>query len=223
MRLVFAHGTGLAGPAAFPQQAAAFPQAEFPVLPGYGDEQPAVGDVAAAAQALALRAADADALVGYSYGGVIAAMAACMEQPVALVLIEPALFQLSRDRPASAGLIERLEPVYLDASLTDETFEQAFMQALTGRDIGPALTADALRSSRRERLHGAPWRHPVDPECIAETRTLVLTGGWNEEYEEVAAALVGLGAEHAVLGGHEHRVVDHPDCSERIRAFVAAS
>lgn len=222
MRLIFVHGTGQIGRDAFPQQAAAFPRAEFPVLPGYGDEEPTVGDVAAAAHALALHAADADGLVGFSYGGVTAAMAACLEQPAALVLIEPALFQLARDRPASAALIERLEPVYLDASLTDETFEQAFMQALTGRDIGPAITADALRASRRERLHGAPWRHPIDPGCMAETRMLVLTGGWNEEYEEVAAALVGLGAEHEVLAGHGHRVIDHPGCSERIRAFVDA-
>lgn len=56
----------------------------------------------------------------------------------------------------------------------------------------------------------------------AETRTLVLTGGWKDEYEGVAAALVELGAEHEVLAGHDHRVVDHPACSDRIRDFVNA-
>ncbi len=221
-RLVFVHGSGHAGAAAFPAQAAAFPSATFPVLAGYGDEAPAVGDVAASAQAIAMSSTDAEAVVGFSYGGVVAAMAACMEQPAALVLVEPALFQLARDRPATAGLIQRLEPIYLDATLTDATFERALMRALTGEDVGAAATADALRSSRRSRLHGAPWRHAVDPACLAETRMLVLTGGWNEEYEEVAAALVALGAEHAVLTGHGHRVVDHPDCSDRIRTFVAA-
>lgn len=222
MRLVFAHGSGHVGPDAFPQQAEAFPDALFPVLPGYGGDAPAVGDVAAAAQLLALQAADADGLVGYSYGGVSAALAACMEQPAALVLIEPALFQLAREQPASAALIARLEPLYLDASLTDERFGRGFLGELQGEDPGPLATAEALSWSRRTRLHGAPWRHPVDPDCIAETRTLVLSGGWNDEYEEVAAALVGLGAEHAVLAGHGHRVIDHPECSERIRAFVAA-
>lgn len=219
-RLVFVHGTGHVGREAFPQQAAAFPGAAFPVLPGYGDEEPAVGDVAAAAHALALRAADADAVVGFSYGGVVAAMASSMEPPRALVLIEPALFQLAADRPATARLIARLEPIYLDATLTDATFERAFMLALDGHDIGPAVTASALRSSQRSRLHGAPWRHPIDAAAIRETPTLVLTGGWNDEYEEVAAALVGLGAAHEVLPGHGHRVIDHPDCSARIRAFV---
>jgi pimeloyl-ACP methyl ester carboxylesterase len=222
VRLVFAHGSGHVGRAAFPLQSADFPQAEFPVLPGYGGDEPAVGDVAAAAQALALSASDADGVVGYSYGGVVAALAACMEQPAALVLIEPALFGLSSDRPATARLIGRLEPVYLDSSLTDETFERALLRALSGHDIGPASTADARRSSRRTRLHGAPWRHAVDPACLAETRMLVLTGGWSAEYEEVADALVALGAEHAVLPGRGHRVMDHPECSDRIRAFVAA-
>lgn len=222
LRLVFAHGSGHVGRAAFPQQAAAFPDAAFPVLPGYGDEEPAVGDVAAGAQALALRAADTDGLVGFSYGGVVATMASSLEPPRALVLVEPALFQLASRRPATARLIERLEPIYLDATLTDATFERAFKLALEGHDVGPALTPEALRSSKRDRLHGAPWRHPVDPAAIAETPTLVLTGGWNEEYEEVAAALVELGAAHELLPGHGHRVIDHPDCSARIRAFVEA-
>lgn len=222
LRLVFVHGSGHVGREAFPQQVAAFPSAAFPVLPGYGDEEPAVGDVAAGAHALALRASDADGIVGYSYGGVVATMASSMEPPRALVLIEPALFQLSADRPATARLIERLEPIYLDATLTDATFERAFVLALDGHDIGTAVTASALRSSKRSRLHGAPWRHPVDAAAIRETPTLVLTGGWNEEYEEVAAALVGLGAVHEVLPGHGHRVIDHPDCSARIRAFVEA-
>jgi pimeloyl-ACP methyl ester carboxylesterase len=220
LRLVFVHGSGHAGRAAFPQQAAAFPDAAFPVLPGYGDEEPAVGDVAAGAQALALRAADV--LVGFSYGGVVATMASSMEPPRALVLVEPALFQLCSDRPATARLIERLEPIYLDATLTDATFERSFTLALEGHDVGPAVTPQVLRSSKRARLHGAPWRHPVDPAVIADTPTLVLTGGWNPAYEEVAAALVELGAAHEVLPGHGHRVIDHPDCSARIRAFIDA-
>lgn len=182
-----------------------------------------MGDVAAGAHALALRAGDADGLVGFSYGGVVAIMASSMEPPRALVLIEPALLQLSADRPATARLIARLEPVYLDATLTDATFERAFMLALDGNDVGPAITPAALRSSKRDRLHGAPWRHPVEPAVVAQVPTLVLTGGWNEEYEEVAAALVQLGATHEVLPGHGHRVIDHPDCSERIRSFVAAA
>lgn len=51
----------------------------------------------------------------------------------------------------------------------------------------------------------------------------MLTGGWNAEYEEVAAALVELGAAHEVLVGHGHAVADHPDCAERIRAFVTGA
>lgn len=223
VHLVFAHGSGRIGRDAFPQQAEAFPDAEFPVLPGYGDDEPAVADVAVAAQRLALLATEADALVGFTYGGVVAALAACMDHANALVLIEPALFGLARDRPANRALIDRLEPIYLNSSLTDAGFGRAFLRELQGADPGELLEPGALSWSRRTRLHGAPWRHPIDPACLRETPTLVLTGGWNDEYEEVAAALVELGAEHAVLAGHGHRVVDHPECSERIRAFVAAA
>lgn len=97
------------------------------------------------------------------------------------------------------------------------------MLALAGDDIGAARSPEALRSSRRARVHGAPWRHAVDPAALVRTRTLVLTGGWSAEYEEIAAALVELGADHEVLAGHGHHVVDHPDCAERIRAFVTGA
>ena len=36
----------------------------------------------------------------------------------------------------------------------------------------------------------------------------------------LVCALVALGAAHEVLPGHGHRVIDHPECSQRIRAFV---
>lgn len=221
LALVFAHGAGRAGPGAFPLQAAAFPRADFPVLAGYGDAEPAPGDLEASARLLAARAGDADGIVGWSYGGVAAAMAASLAPISSLVLLEPALYQLARDRPACAAAIARVDPVYRDASLTDASFERTLMLALTGDDIGAARSRDELRSSRRARVHGAPWRHPVDPAALAQTRMLVLTGGWSAEYEEVAAALVELGAEHEVLAGHGHDVPQHPDCSERIRAFVA--
>ncbi|WP_347757038.1 alpha/beta fold hydrolase [Agrococcus sp. ProA11] len=220
MHLVFAHGSGQVGRDAFPQQATAFPDAEFPVLAGYGDDGPTVGDVAVAAQSLAMRGAEADGVVGVGYGGVIAAMAACMEQPAALVLIEPALFQLARGRPATAALIERVEPLYLDAARSDEDFGQCLVHELEDWDPTARVSPDGLRWSRRSRLHGAPWRHPIDTGCLAETPMLVLTGGWRTEFEEVAAALVELGAQHEVLGGDGHRVTEHPACSERIRAFV---
>lgn len=222
LRLVLVHGAGRVGRDAFPLQAVAFPEAEFPVLPGYGFDEPAAGDVVAGARALAPRVADADGVVGYSYGGVVVAMASALEPPRALVLIEPALFQLCADRPATRRLRERLEPIYRDPTLTDASFERVLMIALAGHDAGPATTPAALRSSRRTRVHGAPWRHPIDPAAIAGVPTLVLTGGWNDEFEEVAAALVELGARHDVLPGHGHRVVDHPECSDRIRAFVTA-
>jgi hypothetical protein len=115
-------------------------------------------------------AAGADGIVGWSYGGVAAAM-------------------LHRSRRSA-------------------------------RSCSSSPRSTSSRASRRARAHGARRRHPVDPAALARTRTLVLTGGWSDEYEEVAAALVELGAKHEVLAGHGHAVADHPGCAERIRAFV---
>ncbi len=39
-------------------------------------------------------------------------------------------------------------------------------------------------------------------------RTVVVTGGWNDEYEAVAAALAAVGAQHRVLPGARHRPQD---------------
>jgi hypothetical protein len=50
--------------------------------------------------------------------------------------------------------------------------------------------------------------------------TLVATGGWSELYEEIARALVTLGARHAVMSGRGHRVQDHPDASRLLGAFL---
>lgn len=55
-----------------------------------------------------------------------------------------------------------------------------------------------------------PWGFGIAAADIALTRTIVVTGGWNDEYEAIAAALVAAGAEHHVLTGARHRPQDLP-------------
>lgn len=218
MRAVFVHGAGRHGSDAWPRQAG-LPGAEFPVLPGHGDEEPTAGDLGRGAVMLAETARDADVLVGWSLGGLVATLAAGIEPMRALVLVEPALFSLTRGMPATEALVERMGTVYDDASISDVDFASRFMLALTGREAPAARSVDELRDSRRLRLHGAPWVHAIDCDALRSTPTLVLTGGWNDEYEEVAAALVDLGATHELLEGHGHRVAEHPHATQRILDF----
>lgn len=171
---------------------------------------------------LAETARDADVLVGWSLGGLVATLAAGIEPMRALVLIEPALFSLTRGRRATEALVARMQPVYDDGSISDADFGACFMRALTGRSVPAARTREELRDSRRLRLHGGPWVHAVDREALRATPMLVLTGAWNDEYEEVADELVTLGATHEVLAGHGHRVADHPDTTDRILDFAGS-
>ena len=50
-----------------------------------------------------------------------------------------------------------------------------------------------------------PWGHGVDAAVFADVPTLVVTGGWNEEYEAIASRLVDEGAEHLRLPDTRHR------------------
>lgn len=58
-------------------------------------------------------------------------------------------------------------------------------------------------------------------EVALKIPTLVLTGGWNDEYEEIARRIIG--AEHRVVTGFAHRPQDHPAATELIRAHAAKS
>lgn len=75
--------------------------------------------------------------------------------------------------------------------------------------VDPATVAE-LRSAERLRLLPAPLGIP----------TLVVTGGWNEEYEEIASALAQLGATHRRLTGFGHRVQDHREADSLIRDWA---
>ena len=64
---------------------------------------------------------------------------------------------------------------------------------------------------------------PSDASFVSAVPTLVITGGWNALYDEVAAALVEAGARHVVLPGFEHRPQDHEQASRiLLRALVQA-
>jgi hypothetical protein len=53
---------------------------------------------------------------------------------------------------------------------------------------------------------------------LVGSRGLVVTGGWNDEYEAIASWIVG--ARHVTLAGHGHRPQDHPDAVRVVRAFL---
>jgi hypothetical protein len=100
-----------------------------------------------------------------------------------------------------------------DADYEREYFRRAFSAAAGGQD-----TPEARRSARRLRLQAPPWEAPLH--IVPGVPTLVLTGGWEPLYEEIAAYLQETGALHRVAAGG-HRPQDSAEGDRIIRSFIA--
>ncbi|MCC3282503.1 hypothetical protein [Arthrobacter caoxuetaonis] len=84
-------------------------------------------------------------------------------------------------------------------------------------EVRPAGVPDA-KAAARGRMQAPPWEAPL--EIVPGVPTLVLTGGWDPLYEEVAAFLKSTGAGHIGAGGN-HRPQDSPEGREAIQAFLS--
>jgi len=217
-RIVFLHASNRSPDRAW-SAVGELPGARFAVMPGYSADGPATFDQDRW-EARLLEACDAGAtVVAHSFGGPVAMRAAARRPDLvrALVLFEPAAYALARGNSAIEDHIRRVQPV-LDqaATLPPGEFAVAFAAALAGQTIAPPTdSADLLAAERQRRLPG-PWSLDT-PERIG-VPTLVVTGGWNDEYEAIASRIVG--ARHVTLAGHGHRPQDHPDAVGVVRAFL---
>ena len=164
-------------------------------------------------------------LVAHSYGGLVAILAAGLapKRIRSLTLFEPAAYSLARGRPGVEALIERMTPVVDQAPLLGAVeYQNLFLTALTGSLPGPLNGSDIL-AAERDRLLLAPWVFELPEDVLSAVPTLVVTGDWNEEYEEIAEAMEKAGARHAQLVGYGHRVQDHPGANALIAASVSGS
>lgn len=57
---------------------------------------------------------------------------------------------------------------------------------------------------------------------FAKVPTLVVTGGWNDEYEAIAERLARSGAERVELSGSKHRPQDHPGFESALADFLGS-
>jgi hypothetical protein len=88
----------------------------------------------------------------------------------------------------------------------------------------PQVDEEVLRAqTQRLRTTVPPWEVAVDRAVVAAVPTLVVTGGWSNEYEDVASVLAEAGARHVVLGGQGHRPQDHADANRLLLDHWAAA
>lgn len=220
--LVFVHGAGRAGRANWPEQQSAFPSAAYLTLSGFGEEEPAVPDIRDWAAQILEACGGGAHVVAHSYGALPAVEAATESGAVrSMTLMEPALYSLASGAEHVEDHIGRMSPVIAAApGLTAAEYGLAWFTAIGIPEPKAPTTAAELRSAERLRLLPAPWDIPTPTAVFAEIPTLVVTGGWNEEFEEIAAALVRLGATHRQLAGFGHRVPDHPEANSLIREWA---
>ncbi|WP_148234374.1 alpha/beta hydrolase [Cellulomonas flavigena] len=222
MTVLFVHGAGSAGAAAWPHQAAvADPGWQFLTRVGVADD--AVRDCGRVLDLL--RARGGGHVVASSYGA-NAALLAAQHEPGAvrsLVLLEPACFDLARGMPAVEEHVAAMTPVFAvadDVSVPDTEFSRLFAAA-TGMPP-PDLPEDELReATRRLRAIRPPWGLGLRDDLRLPVRTLVVTGGERPLYEETAEALVLRGARHVTLQGAGHRVQDDPRVLDVLRQHWA--
>jgi len=221
MTIVLVHGSGRSGGEAWPEQAH-LARAAFLTMPGYGDDEPVSTDMSAWVDRILQRDGELH-LVGHSYGGIAAilAAAAAPDRVRSLTVFEPAAYSYSRGLPHTEAAIERVGPVMAGAmTMTSAEYLVAFVAALTGEVVGVPQGPTERRAAERMRLLAAPWSHDLPIDVLAAVPTQVLTGDWNDEYEEIAGVMLRAGARHRVLAGFGHRVQDHPDATAAILSWA---
>jgi pimeloyl-ACP methyl ester carboxylesterase len=151
-------------------------------------------------------------LVGHSYGGVVAMLAAAaqLERVRSLALFEPPAFGLVADRDDVRSFRDRVHQV-LATGPDPEEFLRAFVEAVGG---DPARLPDplppALVKAASVQMHGRwPWEAeiPLDLLAGAPFPVLVVSGGHSPMFDAVCDVLENrLHARRQVLAGAGHSI-----------------
>jgi pimeloyl-ACP methyl ester carboxylesterase len=166
-------------------------------------------------------------LVGGSYGGVIALLAAAQRPELlrSLTVIEPPAFGIARDHPVVEEVVESINQLYTTVSkITPEAFAHSFIRILGGQVLKPVrLSLEQRKAILTTMFESPPWEAKIPLDKLATTRfpKLIISGNWHPAFEVVADILAQrIGAERAVIQGcgHEVQKVGKP-FNERLEVF----
>ncbi|HEX2691022.1 MAG TPA: alpha/beta fold hydrolase, partial [Kofleriaceae bacterium] len=150
-------------------------------------------------------------LVGHSYGGLLAMVAAtrCPERVKSLVLIEPPAFGVTIHHPEVANVVERLKVVYESAD-TPEDFLAGFLRALGTRPVEPLRLSSLHRKAVMATMEEVePWNITLELARLASYSfpKLVVSGDWHPALMVTAEALAReLQAQRFVIKGVGHEI-----------------
>jgi pimeloyl-ACP methyl ester carboxylesterase len=150
-------------------------------------------------------------VVGHSYGGVIALLAAARwpERVRSLTVIEPPALGVARGRPEVDEFVERIEEHWTNGPRDPAEFLRGFLE-LVGSSIPPgSFSPELLQGARTLMVERSPAEAVIPFEVLAAAAfpKLVVSGGHSPAFEAVCDVLEErLGAERAVLPGAGHSV-----------------
>jgi pimeloyl-ACP methyl ester carboxylesterase len=180
---------------------------------GYANSPAAEGeDFVRDGEDIARLMGDGAHLVGHSYGGLGAMVAAALrpEATLSLTLLEPGAFSLGRHHPAARALVTQLRQTW-DRDLSDEAWCVEFLKAV-GSDpemFGPEFLAAAMPLVRLVRRGRPTWELDlpfVDMRKAAYPK-VVVSGGHSAGFDAICDDLADrLGAERAVVIGAGHEI-----------------
>lgn len=139
----------------------------------------------------------------------------------ALVLLEPGLYDIARGTPAIERHIKAITRARALSATGDLFGWWSIVRPLMFGGPAERSKWDAERdAAARFEAKQPPWGYGVEASAITDVPTLVITGGWNSEYEAIADVLTEQGAEHVQLHGNEHRPQDHPEFAATVEVFL---
>jgi len=232
-RLVLVHGSVMGGRPTWSGQRALRHRFEVVVLerPGFPPNPPVTRvDFERDAGWLCEQMRLGDHLVGHSYGGVIALLAAALagDGVRSLTVIEPPCTRVAPEDPAIAAFVRGGTELWQHGPRHDpEAFLRAFLRAV-GSDFDPPspLPPELEQGARTLIAERCPWEAEIPLEALAAAPfpKLVVSGAHHAAFDAVCEVLVQrLHAEHSVLPGYGHVVQRHPQFNDVLADFVARS
>ena len=229
-RIVLVHGSVIGGRGTWAAQRALADRFELVLVerPGFPPNPPVdrvdfESDGALVAQLLE----PGDHLVGHSYGGIVAMLAAASrpEGLRSLTVIEPPATRVAAGVSAVDAFATAGQELYASAVTGDpDVFLRAFLAAVGSPFDPPSpLPPDLEQGARALAVERGPWEADIPLAALGSTSfpKLVVSGAHLDAYDVICDVLEReLGAERAVLPGYGHVVQRHPDFNGVLASFV---
>ena len=229
-RLVLVHGSVVNGRTTWSAQRPLADRFELVVLdrPGFPPNPPAARvDFESDARLVAELLRAGDHLVGHSYGGVIAMLAAAQRPDAlgSLTVIEPPSTGVAEGDSDVDAFAAGGEALYeLGATSDPETFLRRFLEAVGSRFDPPTpLPPDLAQGAQALSVERGPWEAEIPLDDLASTSfpKLVVSGAHHPAFDAICDVLQReLPAERAVLPGFGHVVQLHPEFNGLLAGFV---